>query len=108
MTPSFLHSLCFDTTLDQQLQFKIDSASPGSLIEISIPVSVNAPVHSLDGNDWCTNPNLKEVYSEMIDNCAFDVKLKRTDTIITDVRTKEIITSRNTRNIRVGLDISII
>ena len=107
-TPCFLHSLCFDTDFDPQLQLEIDSASPGTLIEIPVPVSVNVRVPSLDSEHWCSNPNLNEAYLEIIENCAFDVKLNRTETIITDVRAKDIITSRNTRNIRVGSDISII
>jgi hypothetical protein len=39
--------------------------------------------------------------------CAFDLKLKDTNTILTNVLAKDIITSRLTRNIRVGSDISV-
>ena len=63
---------------------------------------------SLDSEHWCTNHNFKETYFDIIENCAFDVKLNRTETIITDVSVKNIITSRNTQNIRVGSDILII
>jgi hypothetical protein len=106
-TPCFLHSLCFDNVLDPQLQSKIDSALPGELVEIPVPISVNVRVPSLDCNLWNTNSSLKDAFLEMDTECAFDLKLKDTNTILTNVLAKDIITSRLTRNIRVGSDISV-